>query len=279
MKRYSIIATALAVLLVAALTGGALAQEEGLTLEALADALAALTERADNHEERLDELEAFVASLPTPTSTPRPGPTPTPRPTTSAAAVKAPVEEQACQLARRGHITPESLEAYALAWPNEPLPVTVTIYEVLIGPDGKSSILMELRKRGYSWGDGVRYIVEKREGCEVIRPVSAHYAEQLNLDRWTGVNQDGYCQAALSVGVQFGSLLAYMENWPESAVPGSFHIVSATQLLDGNVEIVFEAFWNNDGGSSRWGGRYIVETWQGCEYIGAEVYEKRELRP
>ena len=85
MKRYITIATVLAVLLIAAFTGGALAQEEGVSLETVGKALAELTDRINGHEEqinghrdRIKALEEFVAALPTPAPTPLPTPTPTP---------------------------------------------------------------------------------------------------------------------------------------------------------------------------------------------------------
>ncbi len=85
MKRDITIATMLAVLLLAAFTGGALAQEEGISLEAVGKALAELTDRINGHEEqistqrdRIKALEEFVAALPTPVPTPLPTPTPTP---------------------------------------------------------------------------------------------------------------------------------------------------------------------------------------------------------
>lgn len=58
MKRYLIIATVLTILLLAAFTGGALAQEEGLSLEGFAEALAGLAERVDVIDDRVAVLES-----------------------------------------------------------------------------------------------------------------------------------------------------------------------------------------------------------------------------
>ena len=70
MKRYITIATVLAVLLLAAFTRGALAEQVGPTLEGLAEALAGLIDRTDSHEERLAAVETAIAPTPKPTATP-----------------------------------------------------------------------------------------------------------------------------------------------------------------------------------------------------------------
>lgn len=69
MKRYLIIATVLVAILLTVFTGAALAEEEDLTLDKLANALTVLTERTNRHDERLDALEEFVESLLTATPT------------------------------------------------------------------------------------------------------------------------------------------------------------------------------------------------------------------
>ena len=62
MKRYLIIATVLTLLLLAAFTGCALAQEEGLSLKGLAEALAGLVERVDVIDDRVAALESQVGN-------------------------------------------------------------------------------------------------------------------------------------------------------------------------------------------------------------------------
>ena len=82
-----IVRTVLAIALVlVAVSGVAWAQEEGITLEGLAEAIAQITGRVDSHDDRIAAIETAIAPTPTPrtlpTATPIPTATPEPAPDT-----------------------------------------------------------------------------------------------------------------------------------------------------------------------------------------------------
>lgn len=73
-------------LVLVAVSGVAWAQEEGITLESLAEAIAQITGRVDSHDDRIAAIETAIAPTPTPrtppTATPIPTATPEPAPDT-----------------------------------------------------------------------------------------------------------------------------------------------------------------------------------------------------
>lgn len=73
-------------LVLVAVSGVAWAQDEGITLESLAEAIAQITGRVDSHDDRIAAIETAIAPTPTPrtppTATPIPTATPEPAPDT-----------------------------------------------------------------------------------------------------------------------------------------------------------------------------------------------------
>ncbi len=99
--------------------------------------------------------------------------------------------------------------------------------------------------------------------------------QQINEDQ---TDIEDACQLALRNRVHLFSLGAYLEQWPDHALPTKYEIVSVWSVPENGTAITFEAFWNRDGGSNMWGDRFVTESWLGCEFLGAVWYEESESR-
>ena len=82
---------------------------------------------------------------------------------------------------------------------------------------------------------------------------------------WTGpgpiILEDGDCVIGLNDSLQDETVIKYKNTYDEWLEVDSVNIVQVIYLPEsGNIAVVHEAFWDD---------RYVIESWDGCEFLGS----------
>lgn len=253
---------------------------EDVSLDTLTVWVQEVIQELEEQSIRLDAIEERLAivenQFPTETATPvsSPMPTVTVTPSQNQESVSEIItdggREENCQLALRNRVDFQSLETYVENWPDNILPTKFEIVSVSLLSEKEIGILIRIKSymgdaiyRDESWYHGKdRFFLEVWNGCDLV---TVHVAE-LNKNELPVV--EGACRLAAKDRIQLSSVGSYMEQWPDSALSGNAAIVSVWYIPDEGTAIVFEPLWSRDGGNSSWGGRYLTERWNGCEFAG-----------
>lgn len=230
--------------------------------------------RLDDIEERLEKVEEKISAEPAaPVASPITATTDTP-PQNQESASDVGIDGgavESCQLALRNRVDFKSLETYLESWPDNILPIQFEIVTVSQISEIETGILMRVKSymgdaiyQDESWYHSKdRFLLEVWSGCELL---VVHTAERAKNESPV---VEAACRLAAQDRIQLASIGSYMEQWPHSALTGNAEIVSVWHVPAEGTVIMYEPFWNRDGGNSGWGGRYLTERWDGCEFVGS----------
>ncbi len=91
-------------------------------------------------------------------------------------------------------------------------------------------------------------------------------------DIWTGpgpiVLEDGDCVIGFNESLQDETVIKFKDTYDEWLDVDDVNIVQVMYLpKSGNIAVVHEEFWDD---------RYVIESWNGCEFIGSSDWWEEE---
>ena len=83
----------------------------------------------------------------------------------------------------------------------------------------------------------------------------------------TAVGDEGVCRIAMNGRIQAISLAIYLDTYPDAETPDT-EIIGVFIMSDGSVAVNHQ--------TTEYGGPYITESWQGCEFLSASDWWEEE---